>query len=362
MTDGDFPVTQGTEDVMDLVEETMPDENKVAEVKDETIVDDTKATAGTDGTVLDGSDIPDDLGAEPVKTEEANEDTGKPEEETEEPEGLTEDASTAFRTMRETIATLKKAQADSSTDSTVADLQAQLEAVQAKVSVTDLAASPAFQAKYGEPVAEKQAEIVGIAKEYGIPEDIALRAANMNRTDRISTLRNEASDQMAVSELVPLYQQLEARIKEGKDALAVHDKTRQEILNTENASVESLQGESFDTALTSLQADHFLLRDSKTNPDWLKAITHNAKLVLSGKVEKEAIIASALKAQVADSYKKMYTNLKASSDAKIADLESRYGKVKRSSPKVGGSAKPAAKDKTVEFKTIEELTASTKVG
>jgi len=357
---GGFPsVEGGVDDVMSLVDEVTggPEGEEEAPKGEE------EAPVVPKGEEEEppNNDIPADLGGEeeepppPLDTE----------EEEELPEGLNEKDASAFQTMRTRISELKveldKKPEDTGSSARITELEAQNEALQGRVAVADLAQSPEFQAKYTNPIKEAQGEIARIAKEYDIDEKVAMQATRMNRTDRAKLLRSEATDQVAVSELMPLYQELEKRITDGKKALEDHETTRQSLEAASVARAEELQGEIFSKTLQDLQGDHFLLRDSKQNPKWLEAITHNAKIVLSGKASPEIAITAALKAQVADSYKKMYIDLKTSSEATISELEKKYGKIKTSAPKIGNRNDVAPKGDKKEYKTIEDLVDNTNV-
>jgi len=368
-----FPIVDGTEDLADLVDQTLPidgdnnqnqdnDNDDKNKPKDNNQTTDNDDPDNDDDNVLNTGDLPEDLDDNNNNDDPDNDNENNDDDDIEEPNGLNEKQQAAFKSMREKISELKKETENKSSEFTSEkekEYQQKISDMQARVSASELAQTEEFQEKYSKPIVDTQAEIVRIAEEYDISKDVALQAAKMKRADRSQLLRQEASDQAAVSELMPLYQELEKRIRSGREALQNHEKTRQELIKQDSVKTEELTGEEFDKTLKNLQDEHFLLRDSKQNPQWLKAIKHNAKLLLSGKLEPEQIVAAALKSQVADSYKTMLLNQREKYEAQIAALESKYGKIKGSQPKVKDGTTKKTTSKNKEYKSVEDLVNDT---
>ena len=117
-----------------------------------------------------------------------------------------------------------------------------------------------------------------------------------------------------------------------------------------------MKTETLDKVLTGLQEDHFLLRESKKNPDWLKNIKGNVGHLLSDDAKPEDIVSILLKGQTADALVSLYKQAR----LKVEDLEVQLGKRKKAAPRIGGGGDGKPKPIGDELPgSVEELASQT---
>ena len=284
------------------------------------------------------------------------------EEEFPEPKGLEQKDAEAFKTMRLKIGELREELKSRPTESErIKELEKQAQTAESKLEIQNFAASTKFQNEYMLPLKNTQAQLASIAKDYDIDVNVVRQAAVMPRKERVEFLREQVQDQAAISELLPLYNELAAVRERAQAALVEHQKQASKIQETELEETRRMQNEIMTSQLESLRRkNHFLLRESKQDPNWLKNITEKANALVNGDVEPEDIVAAAYKAQVADHYLSLYRTERAARMKAEEQLKKR-GIVR---PKVNARSRNASEKsnvsggKTKSFSDLAEETIS----
>ena len=124
----------------------------------------------------------------------------------------------------------------------------------------------------------------------------------------------------------------------------------------EEAATTALNG-----AISTLQADnHFLLRESKQNPEWFPGVVEGAREMMAGGFSPSELAEAAIKAQLADHYKNFYLSQTQKLKEEISALQASRGIEQTYKPKIDSSAAPIKKtEKKETAMSLDELAEET---
>ena len=328
-----------SEGISNLAESTMGD---FAETEEESVEVSSKETVEVPAKeTVEETLPPEDLNV--VEEEVVEEVVEEVEEEI--PDNMPEDAKAALIKMRQSLKEMKDklAESGSTTDDEHAKLIAERDVLRNQLGSNGLQETAEFKDTYLKPLHAEAAKLVRTGEDYGIDKETLQKAMTMNKADRIRLIRESATsnDDVAITELLPMFTSMLEKQAVIQNALKNADETADKLKTQSSDKVVSLTGEMLNDTVTRLRdaEGHFLLTDSKSDPEWKNKIVAAAKRVISGDVTDQELVNNALKAQLTDSYKAMYLRLHGEHRA----LLGKNKKVSKLKAKVGGGSKTVSK-------------------
>ena len=293
------------------------------------------------------------LPPEDLNVEDEPEEVVEEEVEEEIPADMPEAGKAALIKMRQSLKEMKDKLAEngSTTDDEYAKLIAERDVLRNQLGSNGLQETAEFKDTYLKPLHDEAAKLVRTGEDYGIDKETLQKAMTMNKADRIRLIRESATsnDDVAITELLPMFTSMLEKQAVIQNALKNADETAEKLKAQSSNKVVSLTGEMLNDTVTRLRdaEGHFLLTDSKSDPEWKNKIVAGAKRVISGDVTDQELVNNALKAQLTDSYKAMYLNLHAKHNA----LLGKNKKVSKLKPNLAGGSKTVS-NKTSEKKAM----------
>lgn len=282
------------------------------------------------------------------------------EEEFPDPENASEKDVSAYKTMRERITTLQR-EVNLGKEDGHSALKERAEKAEGELEKINLSQSPRFQETFVKPAQEVWGQITKIAEAYSVDAQTIRAASRASLTDRDKILEGENLPAGAIAQLLPLMNDFSVRMGSVQKQLNDHQNVAKEFQAEEKTRSDRITTMTLDDAVLALRADkHFLLKDSRENPQWMPSILDGARNVLAGSMSDEDRAKSAIKAQLADHYKTLFVTENQKLRDEVANLQGRLGITVSSKPKVDSSSGPAKPGKqTNQSKTLEELADET---
>ena len=335
MADG-IPVVDGLEELANLVDSVEPEDKQV-------VVDPVVEDKGEEG-----EGIPDDLGLE----DEGN--GGEEEVPTDEEITAIADlskAQDACKTMRKQILDLKK---NGTGGELAAQLQAKVDAFEAEQAANDYTTTEAYKTNHLTPMNALGSEIITVAEKADIDVDVIRQALTADSKARLALLKANTDDADAILELAPLMQQMDSLRAKAGEAINAAKTNYKTTMEAKVQAEQTAKTELIDNTIKTMQASHFLLRDSVKNPKWLSGIKTAASALVLGQAKPEELVQAALKAQVADHYLAMFV----STNEKLKEAQNQIDKLRGVRPRNDAKSSSSSVAKKGDFSkvmTIEEL-------
>ena len=291
---------------------------------------------------------PDDINVEDEPEEVVEEDV-----EEEIPADMPEAGKAALIKMRQKLKEMKSKieSGGKVTDDAYQKLLKERDLLRDQLGSSGLQETSEFRETYLRPMHDYAQKLVSIAADYGIEKEVLQSAITLNKSDQIRLIRESAlaNGDFAVTELLPIFASMVEQQSVIKSALADSDATAEKLKSLSSDKVVSLTGEVLDNSLIRLKdaEGHFLLTDSKSNPDWKPKIVNAAKRVISGDVSDQELVDNAIKSQLADGYKALYVKLY----NEHQQLLGKNKKVSKLKPNLAGGSKTVS-NKTSEKKAM----------
>ena len=340
----EIPVVDGLEELADLVDSVKPEDKQV-------VVDPVVEDKGEEGEKKgeEGGGIPDDLGLE-------DEGNGGKEEEVPTDEEITaiadlSKAQEACKVMRKQILDLKK---NGTAGEVATSLQAKLDAFEAEAAGRDYTSTEAYKTTHLAPINAVGEAITALATEHGIEMGAVREALLADPKARIALLKANTDDADVILELAPLMLQMDALRAKAGEAINEAKTNYKTTMEAQVQAEQTARTELIDNTIKTMQASHFLLRDSVKNPNWLSGIKTAASALVLGQAKPEELVQAALKAQVADHYLSMFV----STNEKLKEAQNQIDKLRGVRPRNDARSSPAPVARKGDFSkvlTIEEL-------
>ena len=276
------------------------------------------------------------------------------------PEGGAEKDIQAMQSMRERIVALRK-ENDTLKDGGDEDIKTRLAETEAQLEKSNFAQSPRFQNEFVKPVNEAWEQIAAIAKAYELPPEVINAAARAEVKERDAILSGEGIPQAGLVQLLPLFNQFSSLMASANAEIENFKTKTEEEVAQEMKMMDETTTTALNSAISTLQANnHFLLRESKENPDWFPDVVNGAREMMSGSLSPAQLAEAALKSQLADHYKEFYLSQTQKLKAEISQLQANQGIEQSYRPKIdsnSGPIRPRAKKE--EAMSLDELAEET---
>ena len=334
-------VHKGKEDKSDDKSNKVEDADKKMKSKDDKTVDKTIT-------------IPDDL-TSTDKTEDIDET-----EVAEAPPGLNVKQSDAFKKMRVKLDAFDAEKA--SLLKQIEDTKKQYAGYEEKVQRQNLLEHPKFKADFVVPIESVKVQIATIAKDWSLDEDTISKAFRLQPKERAELITKAAGgNPVAATQLVPLFDKFGELYQKGKVAFDEYKKTFEEIDKKHKEEIVVKTQTLVDKSVEKLfKEGHFLLRESKSDPNWLKTIKSNAIVFMSGGLSEDAVAELSLKAQISDAYRNMRNHEVQTLQKEIEKLKKQLGSRVNASLPLGGKSKDVGKSEEEDKpKSINDLVEKT---
>lgn len=279
-----------------------------------------------------------------------------------EPQGLGQKSSEAFRAMRQKIVEsetkLELAQKGAISSEELQAMRQKLSEYESSRTVRDIVNSQEFTQKYTEPRKQTISEISRVGQRYKLPQHVLEQAARMtDSAERAELLAGERIPMAGLSVLNPLFDKL---VQQTVDLNTAMKKAKEDAAQKSaefGQQREQKLTSALDGAVKRLQEkNHFLLRDSSKNPNWMPGLKASAKKVLSGAVTTDELAEQAVLATLSEHYRAMAV----ARGKRVLELEKKLGLRQAHSPKAGAvspSSGSARKSSVSKAQSFEDLAA-----
>jgi len=273
----------------------------------------------------------------------------------------TQDAFAAMRIQIRELEKAKEAVKPGLSDDEKAALINENKELQSRIEKADFVKSPRFQREYVAPINGIASELMKVGKDYGISEADMKEALNMPRAQRAAFLGEKISNQNGLSELLPMYNQYGLMLERAKGAVENFNKEASASIAIERDNRAKVLAENLSGARDRLFKEGYtLLRESKSNPNWLPNLQKEAAAIVAGEVTPAISAEAALRSVVAKHQIASLSSQLTTSIKQIADLQAKLSKYVKLAPSNNGDRNtitPSALDPKTA--TIDDLVTDT---